>query len=156
MTFYDTEKENSHWRFRSSRNHSLLSLFAAQWYGLPGTGVGNIESQSRGDPADHIPTPDRGLLVIPPTATPKTDGEVNGISVQRYVKIEGTGGLGLRIRNEPGIDSEVQFIANESEVFIVIGGPEEKDGIIWWQLSTPYDETRNGWASSDYLSAVEK
>jgi hypothetical protein len=107
-------------------------------------------------PADHIPTPDRRLLVIPPTATPKTDGEVNGISVQRYVKIEGTGGLGLRIRNEPGIDSEVQFIANESEVFIVIGGPEEKDGIIWWQLSTPYDETRNGWASSDYLSAVEK
>ena len=107
-------------------------------------------------PADHIPTPDRGLLVIPPTATPKSEGEVNGISVQRFVKIEGTGGIGLRIRNEPGMDTEVQFIANESEVFIVIGGPEEKDGILWWQLSTPYDETRSGLASSEYLSAVEK
>ena len=107
-------------------------------------------------PADHIPTPDLGLLVIPPTATPKSDGEVNGISVQRFVKIEGTGGIGLRIRKEPGMDTEVQFIANESEVFIVIGGPEEKDGILWWQLSTPYDETRSGWASSEYLSAVEK
>jgi len=107
-------------------------------------------------PAEHIPTPDRGLLVIPPTATPKSEGEVNGISVKRFVKIEGTGGIGLRIRNEPGMDTEVQFIANESEVFIVIGGPEEKDGILWWQLSTPYDETRSGWASAEYLSAVEK
>ncbi len=106
-------------------------------------------------PAGQIPTADTGLLVITPTSTLPPQAVVNGVSLQKFIKIEGTGGVGLRIRRNPGVEAEVVFLANESEVFIVIGGPEEKDGMYWWQLSTPYDESRSGWASADYLVAVD-
>lgn len=105
-------------------------------------------------PAGQIPTADTSLLIITPTSTIPPQAEVNGVTLQKFVKIEGTEGVGLRIRRSPGVDAEVVFLANESEVFIVIGGPEEKDGIFWWQLTTPYDESRSGWASADYLVAV--
>lgn len=107
-------------------------------------------------PADSIPTVNTDLLIITPTSTLPPTLEIDGVSVEKYVKIEGTGGVGLRIRKEPGTSADVVFLANESEVFIVIGGPVEKDGITWWQLTTPYDETRNGWASADYLTMIEE
>ncbi len=107
-------------------------------------------------PAGQIPTADTSLLVITPTSTLPPQAEVNGVTLQKFIKIEGTGGVGLRIRRNPGVEAEVVFLANESEVFIVIGGPEEKDGMYWWQLSTPYDESRSGWASADYLVAVNE
>lgn len=107
-------------------------------------------------PAGQIPTADTSLLIITPTSTLPPQAVVNGVTVQTYVKIEGTGGVGLRIRRSPGTEAEVVFLANESEVFIVIGGPEEKDGMVWWELTTPYDESRTGWASADYLVAVKE
>ena len=107
-------------------------------------------------PAESIPTVDTGLLIITPTNTLPPKPEYEGVTLQKFVKIEGTGGVGLRIRREPGTDTEVVFLADESEVFIVIGGPVEKDGILWWQLSTPYDESRSGWASADFLTIIEE
>lgn len=107
-------------------------------------------------PANSVPTVNTDLLIITPTSTLPSQPEFEGVGVQKFVKIEGTGGVGLRIRREPGTSSEVVFLANESEVFIVIGGPVEKDGILWWQVTTPYDESRNGWASADYLTMIEE
>jgi len=107
-------------------------------------------------PAVSVPTADTSLLIITPTNTIPPQPEYEGVGVERFVKIEGTEGVGLRIRKEPGTSSDVVFLANESEVFIVIGGPVEKDGILWWQLTTPYDETRSGWASADYLTPIEE
>lgn len=105
-------------------------------------------------PAEKIPTVDTSLLIVTPTPTTSPRVEAGGVTVQKYVKIAGTGGVGLRIRKSPGIDADVVFLANESELFIVVGGPEEKDNILWWQLSTPYDEARSGWASADYLTPI--
>jgi hypothetical protein len=101
-----------------------------------------------------IPTVDMNYLQVTPTQTALPFIEVNGISMGKFIKIAGTDGVGLRIRRDPGTDAEVVFLANESEVFTVVGGPVEKDEILWWQLSAPYDETRNGWASADYLVAL--
>ena len=102
-----------------------------------------------------IPTVDMNFLIITPTPTIDPGQTINGISVQKYVKIEGTGGVGLRIRNNPGTNSDTEFIANESEVFIVIGGPQNADDLVWWQLVTPYDDSRQGWAAADYLTPIE-
>lgn len=104
--------------------------------------------------AGTIPTVDVTYLQVTPTQTALPYIEVNGVSVGKFVKISGTGGVGLRIRRDPGTITEVVFLANESEVFTVVGGPIEKDGILWWQLTAPYDETRSGWASADYLAAL--
>ncbi len=83
----------------------------------------------------------------PPTSQP-------GIAIGNYVQIAGTNGEGLRIRSEPGLDGEPQFLGYDSEVFVVQDGPREVDGYVWWYLVAPYDETRVGWAAADFLSYV--
>lgn len=103
-----------------------------------------------------IPTQDLSLLYSTPTPTVNPDlGDLNGIRLKLYVQISGTSGVGLKIREAPGLNSTVNFVANESEVFQVIDGPVQQDGLIWWKLSTPYDNSRQGWAAADYLSLIE-
>ena len=106
--------------------------------------------------APSIPTVDSSLLVVTPTSTVPPNIEIDGITLGSYVKIEGTGGAGLRIRSAPGTSTDVVFLANESEVFFVIGGPMENDEMLWWQLEAPYDQARSGWASADYLVAIKE
>ncbi len=106
-------------------------------------------------PAFGIPTIDNSFLVIFPTSTP-TLNPVSGekFPINSYVQISGTGGNGLRIRENPGTESDVNFIASESEVFKVIGGPIQTGNYSWWQLTAPYDELRQGWAAGEYLISV--
>jgi hypothetical protein len=77
-----------------------------------------------------------------------------GIALGNYVQIKGTEGEGLRIRSEPGLNGEFEFLGYDSEVFIIKDGPRQADGFTWWYLVAPYDETRNGWAAADFLSYV--
>ena len=77
-----------------------------------------------------------------------------GIAIGNYVQITGTQGEGLRIRSEPGLNGNPEFLGFDSEVFIVQDGPREVDGYMWWYLVAPYDETRVGWAAADFLSYV--
>lgn len=83
-----------------------------------------------------------------PSATP------TGLAPGNYVQITGTEGQGLRIRSAPGLDGEFQFLAFDSEVFVIKDGPRTVDGYVWWYLVAPYDETRTGWAASDFLSFI--
>ena len=92
------------------------------------------------------PTP-----TIDPFATPTSPA---GIAMGNYVQINGTEGQGLRIRAEPGLGGEFQFLAYDSEVFVVRDGPREVDGYVWWYLAAPYDETRVGWAAADFLTYI--
>ena len=92
------------------------------------------------------PTP-----TIDPFATPTSPA---GIAIGNYVQITGTQGEGLRIRSEPGLNGNPEFLGFDSEVFIVQDGPREVDGYMWWYLVAPYDETRVGWAAANFLSYV--
>jgi hypothetical protein len=92
------------------------------------------------------PTP-----TIDPFATPTSPA---GIAIGNYVQISGTQGEGLRIRSEPGLNGNPEFLGFDSEVFLVQDGPREADGYMWWYLVAPYDETRVGWAAADFLSYV--
>jgi len=76
------------------------------------------------------------------------------IALNTYVQITGTGGDGLRLRASPGLASDPLFFGNESEVFLVTGGPEQADGYTWWYLTAPYDQTRAGWAVASFLAFV--
>ena len=96
--------------------------------------------------AERAPTP-----TIDPFATPTSPA---GIAIGNYVQITGTQGEGLRIRSEPGLNGNPEFLGFDSEVFIVQDGPREVDGYMWWYLVAPYDETRVGWAAADFLSYV--
>ncbi len=92
------------------------------------------------------PAPEVSLPPSPPA------GE---IAVGALVQIQGTGGDGLRLRDRPGLEGEVQYLGLEAEVFRVQEGPQEADGYTWWYLVAPYDATKQGWAASNYLLVVQ-
>lgn len=77
-----------------------------------------------------------------------------GIAIGNYVQITGTEGEGLRIRAQPGLNGEPQFLGYDEEVFTVQDGPRQVDGFTWWYLVAPYDQTRVGWAAADFLSYI--
>ena len=82
------------------------------------------------------------------TATPMT------IAVGRQVRVVGVGVQQLNVRDEPGVTgSTVVFRAEEDSTFNVVGGPQQADGLTWWQIEDPFNLTRTGWAASNYLHA---
>jgi len=110
-------------------------------------------------------------VIAAPTFTPKSTQETllpsptptsifflpeGVIGIGAYVQVTGTEGAGLRMRAEPGLDGDVNFTALDAEVFLVIDGPVEADGYTWWHLEAPYDQTRNGWSASDFLTPIEE
>lgn len=109
-----------------------------------------------------IPAPTLTPTLAPPTAVPSpTPTSIfflpeGVIGVGAYVQVTGTEGAGLRMRAEPGLDSQVNFSAMDAEVFLVIDGPVEADDYIWWHLEAPYDQTRNGWSAGDFLTPIEE
>lgn len=96
--------------------------------------------------ATQVPT-----STVTPTFAPLQSGE---LGIGSFVQIVGTEGAGLNIRSGPGLDTDIQFLGYDEEVFEVRDGPVEADGLTWWYLVTPVDESRAGWAASNYLSLV--
>ncbi len=96
--------------------------------------------------ATQVPT-----STLTPTFAPLQSGE---LGIGSFVQIVGTEGAGLNIRSGPGLDTEIQFLGYDEEVFEVRDGPVESNGLTWWYLVTPVDESRAGWAASNYLSVV--
>lgn len=111
--------------------------------------VVSLPTSTQLPPSPTPATPTTPTLTLPPPAPP---GE---ISVGSFVQITGTGGDGLRLRTEPGLSSDVRFLGLDSEVFEIREGPQEIDGHTWWYLVAPFEENRNGWAVSGYLSVVQ-
>jgi hypothetical protein len=109
-----------------------------------------------------IPAPTGTPRTLPPTLTPfpptptlpstPAPGEF-GLGV--YVQ-PATGGDGLRVHTEPGVNAELAFpdVAFDSEVFLVTNGPEEADGYTWWYLTAHYDTARAGWAAQEFLTVI--
>lgn len=84
------------------------------------------------------------------TPLPSTD-----IAIGSYVQVSGTGGDGLRLHDAAGVASKVNYIAIESELFIVKDGPIEMDGYIWWLLQDPYTDRATGWGVANYLVVAQ-
>jgi hypothetical protein len=111
-------------------------------------------------PADltMIPAPTHTPNVLPTsTVDPLVAASTlaaDAMGVGGYVQITGTEGDGLRIRSTPGLNGDTVFRGEEAEVFVVRDGPQTADGYTWWYLVAPYDETRAGWAVSDFLAVV--
>jgi len=88
----------------------------------------------------------------PGSATPTAPAN---ITIGGYVKVSGTGGYGLSLREGPGANAARMDVAAEDEVFIVVEGPETAGGSPWWRLRDPENEERVWWAVGNYLEPVE-
>ncbi len=132
----------------------ILTFIWIEWTAPPAPSQGNflavltvIPAPSATSPFAPTPTPGAS-----PDTTPTASA--GQIAIGSYVQISGTDGQGLRIRSAPGLNSDPLFLGNDSEVFVVKDGPKQADGYTWWYLVAPYDQTRTGWAASNYLSIV--
>lgn len=90
------------------------------------------------------------------TATPAPGAGTGGIYTGAVVKINGTGGDGLRLRSNPGLSGQILFIASEGDLFLVTDGPVEGDGYTWWRLVNQDDTSVEGWGVMDFLLPVEE
>jgi hypothetical protein len=98
--------------------------------------------------------PSTATPTLSPTSTAQATqepGEARAISVGMLVEVYGTEGEGVRIREAPGLASEVKLLGLDSEVFQVVAGPAEMDGFAWWSVQNPYDPTKSGWAVADFF-----
>jgi len=107
----------------------------------------------------RVPTSTPTMVILTPVAlesiTPEPQTQTPElIVIGSNVEVQGTGGAGLRIRQNPGLSQRVLFLADENEVFLVNDGPIEMDGYTWWYLVSPSDATRVGWGVADYLKVV--
>jgi hypothetical protein len=100
------------------------------------------------------PTPTPTLPATPTVPVPPSPEE-GTLGVGAFVQISGTGGDGLRIRSEAGLQGTVQALGIEAEVFEITAGPQEADGYTWWYLTAPYEEARAGWAVANYLQPIQ-
>ncbi len=102
-------------------------------------------------PATPSPVPSEQIAggEIPPAPPP------GQIDKGAFVEVTGTGGDGLRLRSEPGLEGEVLFLGLEGEIFRVDDGPVMLDNYTWWLLLAPYDENVKGWGVSNFLKAVQ-
>lgn len=88
-------------------------------------------------------------LAVPPSPLPGV------LAPGALVQIVGTGGEGLNLRAEPGLNTGIQYLGFESEVFTIVEGPVEADGFTWWRLVAFADETRSGWGAANFLEVVQ-
>lgn len=86
-----------------------------------------------------------------PTETPVIPGV---FAPNMAIVISGTQGEGLNVRQAPGTDSTVVYLAQEGETYSITDGPEIKDGLIWWLIDQTADGEKSGWAVQDYFSPV--
>jgi len=94
---------------------------------------------------DNTPVVQPATITPPATAAPPA----GKFSVGQIVIVTGTGKDRLSFRDGPGTNSEIQRIIKDGVKLEVIGGPEEADGLTWWQLKTPKGYI--GWAAEDFL-----
>ena len=108
-------------------------------------------------PAPTLTVP--GIILATETAAPTPDTPPSPqpgiILVGAFVQISGTGGDGLNLREEPGLNKPINYLGIEAEVFEVREGPREADGFTWWYLVAFNDEGLNGWGAANFLDVIQ-
>lgn len=95
------------------------------------------------------PTP---LPTATPDPTPAPTSVAPGqIGVGARVSVIGTGGVGLSIRSEAGTTAERLVVAAEGDTLVIVEGPTEAEGYIWWFVRDELDPQHEGWVVQDYL-----
>ena len=87
-----------------------------------------------------------------PAAVPTLSPE---IAIGRYVRVSGTEGVGVSMRQEPDVNSARLDVGEEGEVLVVVDGPRQTGGYTWWQVQDREDEARRGWVVGNYLEPVD-
>jgi hypothetical protein len=86
-----------------------------------------------------------------PSATP---AGTLPITVGSLVQVTGTDGVGVAVRQGPGLTYTYFFVGQDGDRFDVRDGPRDADGYTWWQVIDPNDPNRAGWMVENYLQVI--
>lgn len=81
------------------------------------------------------------------TATPTPQPWTN---LTRTVRVNGTGGLSLRIRSAPSTKADTVKLVPDGTRLVITGDGQQAEGALWWPVRDPSDN-KTGWAVSAYL-----
>jgi hypothetical protein len=140
-----------------------LTLIASTLLFLGAVGLLMVERQQNveqlavlsGEEVEGVPTPTATLSTLPPTDTPTATPDPNAPTVTPTplvcrAEVQGTGGSGLNLREEPG-GAELQILQEEEIVTLLDDeGPVEIGGTTWVKIRTAVTRT-DGWVALDFL-----
>lgn len=84
-----------------------------------------------------------------PPSTPDLSIAPEAITVGYYAEVANTDNIGVSLRGGPSTDNIRLELVPEGEAILVIGGPEEGSGFIWWQVRL--EDGTEGWVAGDFL-----
>lgn len=131
--------------FQPSPTPIFVMITATPTLGAPGETPGGVAVI--GPTAEPVLTDE----AVAPTEAPTEEEAAATIGIGSQVRVDGTEGAGLAVRQGPGVDFTLFFVANDGDEFVVESGPREADGYDWWYISDPADVNRSGWAVREYL-----
>jgi uncharacterized protein YraI len=67
-----------------------------------------------------------------------------------YAAVANTEGFGVTIRGGPSTNNVAITVADEGEVLLVLEGPSEGNGFLWWKVRLA--DGTEGWAAADFLA----
>jgi hypothetical protein len=121
----------------------------------PATAILKVIDAPTQTPYGLLPTSTLTPTIVPMSSQEAPTPSGSGlIAIGNYVQVSGTQGEGLRLHNNAGVSSKVNYVALEAEFFLVKDGPIDADGYIWWELEDPYTNNAVGWGVSNYLAVV--
>lgn len=84
-----------------------------------------------------------------PPSTPDLSIAPETITVGYYAEVANTENIGVSLRGGPSTDNIRLELVPEGVAILVIGGPEEGSGFIWWQVRL--ENGTEGWVAGDFL-----
>lgn len=84
-----------------------------------------------------------------PPPTPDLSIAPETITSGYYAQVANTDNIGVSLRGGPSTDNIRLELVPEGEVILVIGGPQEGSGFVWWQVKLA--DGTEGWVAGDFL-----
>jgi hypothetical protein len=84
-----------------------------------------------------------------PPPTPDLANPPEEVTAGYYASVANTGDIGVSLRGGPSTDNIRLELVPEGSVGLVIGGPQEGNGFIWWQVRL--ESGSEGWVAGDFL-----
>lgn len=94
----------------------------------------------------ETPTP---IPTFTPPPTPDLSIAPEALTVGFYAQVANTDDIGVSLRAGPSTDNLRLQLVPEGSYFLVLGGPEEASGFIWWQGRL--EDGIEGWIAGDFL-----
>jgi len=125
---------------------------------LPITQVDSIENNEMTTELSIKPTAEITEIATQAQSTsiPLTSFKQAAFRVGDTVKIYGTENQGLRVREDPGLDKYIKYIAKEGDLYRITDGPFNLDDFMWWRIQSLKTPGSEGWSVENFLEKASE